>query len=120
MAAYARGLWYHLTNEIIYVELPELPSDFDELEFRSNAPEKDFNIMPNPTDSYFSIILDKELETDHLSYELISLNGQTVKSNQKMNIRNIVSTNDLEAGVYFLYILKNERPVYQEKIIVIK
>lgn len=119
LAAYARGLLYHLTDEIIFVELPSLPLEFYNLEQRRQINEKTLSISvsPNPMKGYFNLIVDNLENKTGVSYKIMDFAGQIVLQSNIDSERTNVETSNFFNGIYILRVFENSKLVHQEKIV---
>ena len=121
LAAYARGLWYQLTDEILYVPIPELPSEDYTIEQRreTSNPMK-FKVAPNPTKEFLNVFADNVPKEYKLSLELYSLTGELIIKQESLGSINRIETEDLLSGVYLIRIISADELLHQEKVVILK
>lgn len=84
------------------------------------SPNTKCNVFPNPNHGIFSIILDKQNNSNVL-IQIFDINGKKVYSKTGFNQVNteFIEMNDLPEGLYFVY-LSNESFNITKKIVIIK
>ena len=84
---------------------------------------KSLNLYPNPAISSFTLQLNEPSEGNAI-IRLIDTSGTKVMEFQSPNtgngLYNVVPVNKLEAGVYVVQVLLNQKDLYASKIVVIK
>jgi len=78
-----------------------------------------YSISPNPCNNYFSISIEG-VETEHYKMEMVDLRGNKVLSTQIVDKNQIISTLELEAGLYVILIYNDLGLKIKEKILINK
>ena len=72
----------------------------------SEIESMNFNVFPNPTRDWFTIASE---EISNAKYEIHSLNGAIVYSNELNDLNTLVNIEQLSSGTYLLVIYSNEK-----------
>jgi len=113
------GEWQHMVKMT-----PGQPNDPDRLESlpETNESPLDIRIYPNPSDGHIFIALEEiNLYEGLYSAEVIDICGKVVSPKVWLNsnVSNINLTN-LDCGLYFIRIYKNNQPLKLDKLILLK
>lgn len=84
----------------------------------TKEPGLDFQItaFPNPTRSHINISTNL-LQAESLIYSVYDLQGRFIAGNPLDGFQTRIAFNDYEAGIYFIRILQDDKPVTTFKII---
>lgn len=85
--------------------------------FSTNVPL--FKIYPNPTDDYFTIDLNGTGIDKDTRLDILNMNGQ-ILSSAEIDHLEVISTSDLESGIYFIRLHINGKLIESDKLVIIR
>jgi len=81
----------------------------------SEITEKQFSIYPNPTSSLLHIDFDESYEG--LTFLITNVNGAIIMNGELDSTSNKVNINELNNGIYFITVLKNQQKIRTERVL---
>ncbi len=81
--------------------------------------QKRFSLYPNPTNDYFTIDLNGIDADEDTRLDILNMSGQ-VLSSAKIDHLEVISTSDLESGIYFIRLHINGKLIESDKLVIIR
>ena len=114
-SAYAKALLYLYTKELLVTPLPDLSQSIASRSIAKKAKQDGIDLYPNPTTNIVSV-LNIDL-SDKLEVSIFDINGRLVLSSFVSTDQNDITLTQLSAGLYNIFIYKEDSVIYQDKII---
>ena len=83
--------------------------------------EQNFDVIPNPASDEVLVSLNLEDSTDDMKITIVDITGRLIQerslTNQSLRIREQMDISELEAGIYLVNVIFNNRDVITKKLI---
>ena len=81
-----------------------------------------FNVFPNPNNGVFEVVLDDNFlpTTDNVTIQLINILGEFVQTTNINQQKTIININELNSGLYFVNLVRNNTLLQTKKVMVQK
>lgn len=119
-AAYAKSLYYVLTDSLLKSDVPALMDSLAGQRIKAKENSTSFDIFPNPFNSQLHIKI-KNGKDGKKSLTVYDINGNVMlKDKYEKSYVETINTTSWHLGVYFIKITNGSKVMYDKKIILIK